>query len=127
MRKTVLLLTIVGAMLALTASAAFAVAKEGGNGDDTLRGTSGRDALAGGPGDDVLRGLGGRDALAGGSGADDLFGGSGRDALSGGRGNDFIDDGNDGVADAIVCGPGIDTVRADGVDELEDCERVTRR
>lgn len=122
-----MLMVIVGAMLALTASVAFAVAREGGSGDDNLRGTDGRDALAGRAGDDVLRGFGGRDALAGGPGEDDLFGGSGQDALNGGRGNDFISDGNDGVADAIVCGGGVDTVRADRVDELRGCERVTRR
>ena len=108
MRKTVLLM-IVGAMLALTASVAFAVSKEGGSGNDTLVGTLGRDALAGGAGNDILRGL------------------EGRDALAGGRDNDFINDGNDGVADAIACGPGVDTVGADGVDELRACERVTRR
>ncbi len=42
-------------------------------------------------------------------------------------GRDFIDDGSDGVRNFIGCGSGLDTVRADGVDKLEDCEGVVRR
>ncbi len=127
MRKMVLLMAAMGALLVLTAGLALAVTKSGGSGNDNLRGTNGADVLSGGSGDDVLRGLVGADRLSSGSGEDEVFGGSGRDAISGGSGDDFISDGDDGVRDTINCGTGFDTVRADRVDNLDDCERVTRR
>ena len=42
-----------------------------------------------------------------------------------GSGDDTIDSLVDG-ADVIDCGPGRDTVRADSVDRLRNCERVRR-
>ena len=126
MRKFSILAAVL-AMVVIAAVPALAVTKNGGTGDDNIRGTNRADALSGGTGDDVLRGLGGPDTLSGGPGEDDIYGGSGRDNISGGTGKDFINDGNDGVKDVIDCGPGTDTVVADRVDDLEDCERVTRR
>lgn len=130
--------------------------ENGTNGEDVLTGTDRRDGLFGKGGDDVLRGLGaadfldadsndannvrgsGNDTVSGGAGADSIYGGPDSDALSGGRGNDFINDGRyrdngapttgDNAKDAIDCGPGKDTVRAERIDAVsDDCEKVTRR
>lgn len=114
----------------------------GGSGDDKLVGDDGRDELFGGIGEDLMDGGDGRDMLAGGAGNDRLIGGPGADrligeagkdrivggtganTLDGGSGNDSIEARN-GVVDTILCGRGIDRVRADRVDKLSACERVT--
>ena len=125
----------------------------GGTGNDTLTGAEQGDDIAGGSGNDVadggagvdtVVGEAGNDRLNGGSGADDLSGGSGRDRLFGGAGADTLDvgsntngatggAGNDLILainrrrDAINCGTGVDTVRADRLDRVSrNCERVTR-
>ena len=116
-------------------------------GDDTLIGLGGNDSLHGGRGDDVL--LGGRsgDLLLGGPGNDRIDGrdperrrcsarllASARpadyppcvDVVVAGPGNDLILL-RDGRFDAVwFCGRGRDTVIADRVDELADCE-IKRR
>lgn len=127
MRKLVLLFVVAGAMLALTAGLAMAVTKNGGSGDDTLRGTNKADTLRGESGDDTLYGYARADLLEGGSGEDDIFAGSGRDDVYAGSSADYINDGDDGDRDFIDCGSGFDTVRADFVDTLRDCEDVIRR
>lgn len=127
MRKLVVLFVVAGAMLALTAGIAMAVTKDGGSGDDTLRGTNNADTLRGGSGDDTLYGFARGDLLEGGSGEDDIFAGTGRDDVYAGSSADFVNDGDDGVRDFIDCGSGFDTVRADHVDTLRDCEDVIRR
>jgi Ca2+-binding RTX toxin-like protein len=114
----------------------------GGPGADKLNGEDGRDNLYGSSGADRLEGLAGADMLAGGAGRDQLLGGSGDDRLFGeggtdrivggpgrnhidaGAGNDSIDARN-GRRDRVICGTGRDTVRADSVDALNGCERVT--
>jgi RTX calcium-binding nonapeptide repeat (4 copies) len=94
-------------------------------GDDCLRGGAGDDLLDGGAGNDTLTGSDGRDHLVGGTGGDTISGGARRDTVSAGAGNDTINAADD-VAEAIDCGPGMDTVRADRRDRLKHCEKVTR-
>lgn len=94
-------------------------------GNDCLRGGAGDDLLDGGAGNDTLTGGDGRDHLVGGAGHDAISGGAGRDTVSAGSGNDTINAADD-VAEAVDCGPGRDTVRADTHDRLKHCERVTR-
>jgi Ca2+-binding RTX toxin-like protein len=69
----------------------------GGDGDDTLDGGSLRDSLTGGPGEDEI---------AAGDGDDTVFA-------------------RDGEADFVDCGDGADTVEADLLDSLTDCEGVS--
>lgn len=107
----------------------------GGNGNDTLTGTTdddrifgesgidnltglvGNDYLDGGTGNDKLSGWAGNDTLIGGEGDDELNGNEGNDSLDGGEGNDNLNggDGNDQISggagnDVITTGDGIDTV-----------------
>lgn len=106
---------------------------EGGNDRDRLYGGTGLDQLTGGGGDDMLAGGTSNDRLNGGSGNDRLFGEAGKDrivggpglnVIDGGSGNDSIDARN-GQRDRVICGTGRDTVRADSIDRLNACERVT--
>lgn len=77
-------------------------------------------------------GLGGVDRIVGGGLDDELLGGAGNDALTGGGGSDRLDGGEgddtvnarDGVADRIDCGGGTDSVVADAVDVVVNCESV---
>jgi Ca2+-binding RTX toxin-like protein len=55
-----------------------------------------------------------------------ISGGAGSDTLQGGTGDDAID-ARDGYADRVACGPGMDSVKADQLDQVyADCENVTR-
>ena len=69
---------------------------DGGDGDDTLTGTSGPNTLYGGEGHDSLFGGAGQDFLAGQEDGDNLFGQAGEDTGTGGEGGDLIDGGGDG-------------------------------
>jgi len=60
----------------------------GGDGNDTIIGSSFADDLRGDAGNDILNGGAGNDALSGGTGNDNLTGGAGADLLTGGAGND---------------------------------------
>lgn len=78
----------------------------------------------GGGGADTLLGDARANALTGGEGADHLEGGEGVDTLVGDAGDDTIVS-RDGVADAVSCGAGADTVIADPADTIAaDCENV---
>jgi VCBS repeat-containing protein len=68
--------------------------KAGGNGNDTLGGTSGADLLLGQNGDDTLSGAGASDVLCGVNGNDRLSGGTGPDTFDGGPGTDAATDFN---------------------------------
>lgn len=109
-----------------------------------LLGNAGRDSLIGLGGNDTLIGNAGNDILDGGTGNDRLLGGLGNDRHIGGTGNDLITpglgidtvvagEGNDvvgavdGVRDTIDCGAGRDSVVADPIDRVKNCEKVTRR
>lgn len=106
-----------------------------GRGDnDRLFGDAGNDSVSGHAGNDFMHGGSGRDKLLGGTGADDVFGDTGPDSLNGGPGRDRLRGGLgndsivalDGEIDDVNCGGGRDTVRADKLDRLRNCERVTR-
>jgi hypothetical protein len=99
---------------------------DGGDGDDRLAGDSGNDRLLGGKGDDKLTGGRGNDRLSGAGGNDTISGGPGKDTISAGPGNDTINS-VDGVREAVDCGSGRDTVRADRRDHLVHCEKITRK
>jgi len=79
----------------------------GGRGDDLIDGGAGRDTLLGGPGDDLLFGRAGNDLLEGGTGDDTLLGGRGNDRLRGGPGDDVLRGGGAGN-DVLNGGPGND-------------------
>ena len=107
----------------LTLSAPDVVTVALGDGDDVFsttvhiravaRGGDGADRLGGGPGPDLLEGEAGDDTIVGGPGGD---------RVTGGDGNDTIDT-RDETLDRIVCGPGVDDVVADPIDEIApDCE-----
>jgi RTX calcium-binding nonapeptide repeat (4 copies) len=76
--------------------------KAGGNGNDTLKGTSGVDVLCGGPGVDTINGAGGNDLIFGDLGNDKLSGAAGNDALKGGQGTDACNGGT-GTDTAVEC------------------------
>ena len=74
----------------------------GGDGNDTITGSTAANVLDGGDGNDTLNG---------GDGADTLRGGAGDDALNGGNGDDTFDEGSaDSDADTMLGGAGIDLV-----------------
>jgi Ca2+-binding RTX toxin-like protein len=98
----------------------------GGNGDDTIYGSTaadrifgegGDDLLVGGLGNDYLRGGDGEDSLNGGGGVDSLFGDDGADTLTGGEADDVFvfrnSAGDNGVTD-IVTDYRNDTLRYEG-------------
>ena len=68
---------------------------DGGDGADTLRGDAGNDLLAGGAQPDRLRGSAGDDTLHGHGGRDHLAGEDGNDLLVGHAGNDVFSGGRD--------------------------------
>ena len=71
----------------------FPVLLVGGNGDDTLAGSSYADFLDGGDGNDLLDGGSGDDSIFGGSGNDGLIGRDGDDGMNGEDGDDILDGG----------------------------------
>ena len=94
----------------------------GAEGPDVLQGGPGPDRISGGEGDDVLVGGEGDDVLVGDAGNDQLQGDGGRDGFFGNGGDDALR-AVDGIEGMIECGPGVDRVEADAVDEADtDCE-----
>jgi Ca2+-binding RTX toxin-like protein len=130
MRRTVVLLAVMAAVLVMASGVALAVNKVGTNGRDVLLGTAKADNLIGRGGNDVLFGDRRSDNIVGGEGNDLLIDGDlregARDKLVGGDGNDLIDVINrPAVQDVVVCGDGFDRVFADRKDQVApDCERV---
>ena len=96
-----------------------------GNGETGENDTIAADVedAAGGAGADRLAGTAGSNELVGNNGADELIGGSGYDVLDGGAGNDRLV-AQDGALDHVTCATGSDTVFADAVDALSECEAV---
>jgi hypothetical protein len=89
----------------------------GGEGDDTLKGSSERDELSGGEGDDLIYGKGGADEIFGGGGDDRMYGGADKDEISGGLGDDQLFGGTGG--DELGGGHGLDHLAgAAGADTL---------
>ena len=83
-----------------TSTTTTVTVKAGGNGRDTLSGTSGADLLLGQNGDDTLSGMGGSDVLCGANGNDRLSGDGGSDSFDGGSGTDTATDFNSGEGDS---------------------------
>lgn len=93
----------------------------GGNGNDTLNGASGRDQINGGNGNDSLSAGNGSDTLNGGNGNDILLGQVSNDSLSGGNGDDLLDGGLG--SDTLLGGRGSDRfmlIAGDGTDTISD-------
>ncbi|MDQ8046608.1 MAG: MopE-related protein [Solirubrobacteraceae bacterium] len=88
-----------------------------GGGNDTLSesGLSEESDISGGDGDD---------SIVGGSAADTINGDAGIDKVNGGNGNDTIVS-QDGNAESINCGLGVDTETGDNTDTLSGCEKTT--
>jgi hypothetical protein len=80
-----------------------------------LTASEGADTIHSGPASDVIYGGRGADAIDPGAGSDDISAGLGNDSVSV----------RDGVADIVDCGDGTDTVTADRVDVLSNCEQVS--
>ena len=145
MRRTIKVVTMIVALLALTAGVALAATVDcstdpsracyGTSGDDTITGTEIRDEIDAFGGVDTVAGKGGNDAIYGGDGNDlRLSGDKGDDAVYGGPGSEVFIYGREG-SDLLVgnlgrdniftsefpnINPGVDTVRAgpdnDGID-----------
>ena len=112
--------------------------RHGGDGNDTIYGSTNPDDIKGGAGDDSLYGLDDEDNLDGGDGADLLVGGAGDDGLTGGPGTDrYFDDelratdewGNDVLIavdagpETMNCGEGVDGAVVDADDAADaSCE-----
>lgn len=95
MRRPILLLALVAAMLAVASGAALALTRDcepfrdcfGSNRSDTMRGSRGTDFMFGLAGNDTMKGNGRWDQIEGGKGADKVYGmRGGDDTLWGGHG-----------------------------------------
>jgi len=62
----------------------------GGNGKNTVIGTTLGDTITGGSASDTITGGAGNDSISGGSGDDSIVGGTGVDTMTGGAGNDIF-------------------------------------
>ena len=110
------------------------VALSGNLGADFLTTGGAPDEVHGGQGNDTIETGGGSDKVTGDDGADSIRAGDGGDSLDGGLGSDAIDGGSgedsitiaDGIGDSVDCGPGTDTVDADQLDQIANCEKVSR-
>jgi cysteine-rich repeat protein len=80
----------------------------GGNGNNVIVGTDGKDKIDGGNGRDIICGRGGNDTIDGSNGNDRIYGESGEDKIDASNGNDHIDGGAD--KDTIKAGNGDDMV-----------------
>ncbi|WP_438751633.1 calcium-binding protein [Pararhizobium sp. O133] len=78
---------------------ALSVSASGGDGNDTLLGTSGADRINGDNGNDTIKAGGGDDSIDGGAGDDKIEGGAGNDMINDNGGTNIIDagSGNDSV------------------------------
>ncbi len=89
----------------------------GTSSDDVILGGSGNDTLNGGDGNDYVRGITGDDVIDGGAGVDAVNGNEGNDTVSGGAGNDYVRGGQGN--DALFGNDGIDILTGDlGTDQL---------
>ena len=107
---------------------------DGGAGNDELQGNQGNDVMTdpsgfntfnGGPGNDTMTGGTGVDAMFGDgdlsqAGDDTLDGGLGADRMLGFAGEDTITS-DDGIADTVNGGPGVDSCTTDGIDTVFNC------
>jgi Ca2+-binding RTX toxin-like protein len=84
---------------------------------------SGRSVLSTGNGNDAVRTGLGNDDVQTGAGNDTIDPGAGADLVHAGSGDDTVA-ARDGSQDVIDCGDGADTVTADAIDTLTNCEKV---
>lgn len=147
MRRTTLLLVVIGALLVISSGLALAALsgdKTGTDGPDTLVGDTGTNRFAGGGSADTLKGRDGDDELFGDfGGKENLIGGPGDDFLNAAdqRANDRLDPGegdetngdtcvadqNDKVVDSTSLAQppnNVVAVQASGPN-VGDCERLT--
>lgn len=103
----------------LTAQA-LPMSVNGGTGDDVLIGGVLPDTLDGGSGNDTIDGGEGNDLLLGGLGDDRITGGLGVDKFFGSSGADTINS-QDGRAEVVDCGIGIDSATTDSNDTRKQC------
>lgn len=99
------------------------VSMNGGDGRDSLRGSTSDDVLVGGRGRDTIEGRGGADRIRAGDGFDKIDGGEGPDRVSGGAGRDVIN--GRAADDVLLGGPGRDTV--DGSNGRDRCVAETTK
>ena len=153
-RRPTLMVTLIVALLAIFATAAYAAVYEGTSGDDRFIGTPQTDRAVMKAGDDLARGLDRADFLFGNAGDDELYGNDGSDFLDGGRDNDLLVGGNgedelvgsygddtiytgtlaegDKVPDEVQCGEGYDVVYLSGNDhashntQADKCEEINQ-
>jgi Ca2+-binding RTX toxin-like protein len=111
MRKATLVLGVVALVIALSATAAYAVVTIIGDADDNI--------LTESDGDDIIFGKAGEDGINAFEFADD------RDELRGGRGNDALD-AQDGDGDDLLVGGGgtQDICEVNTDDEHRGCEII---
>lgn len=138
-RRMAMLVAAMLVAMVVASGAALAEKIAGGNGDNRLVGTNGRDVISGAAGNDDIYGKGKTDRLFGDSGDDDVFGGKGGDALQGGlgqddlfgqRGSDFVNAIDLQANDTVDCGPGEDLAGIDVLSQIggeddqvsENCE-----
>jgi hypothetical protein len=95
------------------------------NAGDVIYGRAGNDHLRAYTGDDCVYGGRGRDQIAGMDGNDLLVGGPGADEIGAGQGSDRIRV-RDGSRDIVRCAGGRDFVKADNLDVLQGCEKISR-
>ena len=108
---------------------------DAGSGKDRVYSDEGDVTVAAGPGNDIVIAGGGRAVVDGRAGDDRIRTGPFDDQVTGGFGADSIDTGagNDQIKvkdkkrDRVQCGPGQDSVIADGADLLIGCEDVHTR
>ncbi len=93
----------------------------GGDGNDTLTGTSGANQINGGFGNDVLRGNAGLDEVTAGEGDDIIFGGDDGDFINGGFGTDTVTYAHQSSGVTAT----LDRFNPAGNDDLQDVENLT--
>ncbi len=98
-------------------SALFASVLIGGDGNDTLYGTAGRDYISGGFESDSLHAGANADYLLGGPGSDAIFAG-GPATIFAGDGDDVVDGGDGDYDNWIEGGPGDDRIYARGGEDI---------
>ena len=150
--QSILTVALIAVLVALCASAAYALTFTGTSADEDFVGTPQTDRATMKGGDDTAQGLGRADSLFGNTGNDELDGGQGTDEVDGGTGNDLLvggigedelvgSDGDDTiytgtledgdkVSDEVQCGDGHDVVFLSGGDhashnnQRDKCEEI---
>lgn len=126
MRRTVVLLAAIGAMLVLVSGVALGAFRYGTDGGENIYGTLNVDVINGNGGSDKIYGFDGSDELRGSTGNDGIYAGFGNDRVFGGPGSDGLHVGSDEARDYVNCGPGYDRVYLDEKDRYAtDCEVLT--